>query len=69
MYITVNGKASEVSGELNIDQLLVEVKAEMPDYVTVQLNGEILKRDAFGHTTVKEGAVVEFLYYMGGGTC
>jgi sulfur carrier protein len=67
MNITVNGKAAEISGEITVSALLGEVKAEMPEYVSVQLNGEIIARADFDTITVKEGAVVEFLYYMGGG--
>lgn len=67
MNITVNGKPAEISGEITVSALLDEVKAEMPEYVSVQLNGEIIARGDFDTITVKEGAVVEFLYYMGGG--
>jgi sulfur carrier protein len=68
MNITVNGKPAEISGAITVSALLGEVKAEMPEYVSVQLDGEIIPRAGFDTTTVKEGAVVEFLYYMGGGT-
>jgi len=67
MTITANGKTVELSGEMPVSRLLTEVKVEMPEYVSVQLNGEILDRAAFDSAIVKEGAVVEFLYYMGGG--
>jgi sulfur carrier protein len=68
MVITVNGKPAEISGEITVKQLLDEVHVEMQEYVSVQLNDEIVPRDAFDKTFVKEGAVVEFLYYMGGGS-
>ena len=35
--------------------------------VTVELNGEILERESFATTQVKDGDEVEFLYFMGGG--
>jgi sulfur carrier protein len=66
--ITANGKPVEISGEMSVSQLLEEIKVEMPEYVSVQLNGEMLLRANFDATPVKEGAVVEFLYYMGGGS-
>jgi sulfur carrier protein len=69
MNITVNGKFAEVSGEVSITQLLEEVKAQDPLYVTVQLNGTILKTEDFGNITVKQNDAVEFLYFMGGGRC
>ncbi|HWQ79705.1 MAG TPA: sulfur carrier protein ThiS [Anaerovoracaceae bacterium] len=67
MIITANGKPLEISGEITVRQLLNEANVEMQEYVSVQLNDEIIPRDAFDTTYVKEGAVVEFLYYMGGG--
>jgi len=67
MTITVNGKPAEVSGEITVRRMLDEVKAQDPLYVTVQLNGDILKTGDFDTVTVKAGDVVEFLYFMGGG--
>lgn len=68
MTIIANGKPVEIAGEMSVTKLLEETKVEMPEYVTVQLNGEILKRAAFDETIVRDGAVVEYLYYMGGGS-
>ncbi|HEY6839133.1 MAG TPA: sulfur carrier protein ThiS [Geobacteraceae bacterium] len=69
MELTVNGKPATIDGKevLDIVTLLAELKVEQPDYVTVELNGEILDREAFSSTTVKGGDSVEFLYFMGGG--
>jgi len=67
VIITANGKPVEISGELSVSKLLKEINVEMPEYVSVQLNGEMLLRADFDATLVKEGAQVEFLYYMGGG--
>ena len=39
----------------------------MPEMVSVELNGEFLRREVFESTTLKEGDKVEFLYFMGGG--
>jgi sulfur carrier protein len=65
--ITANGKAVEIPGEMPVSRLLTEIKVDMPEYVSVQLNGRMLKRTDFDTSMVGEGAVVEFLYYMGGG--
>jgi sulfur carrier protein len=69
MLITANGKPAEISGEISVTKLLEEIKVEMPEYVSVQVNDEMILRVDFDTTIVKEGAVVEFLYYMGGGRC
>lgn len=69
MNLTVNGKPAAIDGKetLNVTSLLDELKVAQPEYVTVELNGEILERENFDATLVKEGDSVEFLYFMGGG--
>ncbi|MFP3040502.1 sulfur carrier protein ThiS [Treponema primitia] len=69
MTITSNGKKIEISGEISVSKLLEEAKVDMPEYVSVQVNDEMILRANFDATIIKEGAVVEFLYYMGGGGC
>ena len=69
MNLTVNGKPSALEGKdsLNVTELLAALKVAQAEYVTVELNGEVLEREAFDATIVKEGDAVEFLYFMGGG--
>jgi sulfur carrier protein len=69
MRITANGKPLDVSGEISVTRLLAEAKVEMPDYVSVQVNDEMILKANFDTTIIHDGAVVEFLYYMGGGSC
>ena len=40
----------------------------MPEMVSVEINGQILRRPEFDTTALKEGDKVEFLYFMGGGS-
>lgn len=70
MNLTVNGKPSTVDGaeSLNVTELLAALKVAQAEYVTVELNGEVLDREAFDATVVKDGDTVEFLYFMGGGS-
>ncbi|MFZ3209381.1 MAG: sulfur carrier protein ThiS [Geobacteraceae bacterium] len=69
MNLTVNGKPATIDGEtgLNISALLTALQVQQPEYVTVELNGDILEREQFEVTCVKDGDVLEFLYFMGGG--
>ena len=67
MKITANGKPAEATDNITVNELLMEMKVETPEYVSVELNGDILDREAFATTVVSDGDVVEFLYYMGGG--
>jgi sulfur carrier protein len=69
MKLTVNGKTTELANNetLTITALLTALNVQQPDYVTVELNGEILERDCFDTIIAKDGDRVEFLYFMGGG--
>ena len=67
MELMVNGKVVQCDGGLSITGLLTIQQVKMPDMVSVELNGKILKRDQFDHTMLQPGDQVEFLYFMGGG--
>lgn len=67
MKIVVNGKQVNCSDGLTVSELLVKQKVKMPDMVSVELNGQILKRSDFESTILKDADKVEFLYFMGGG--
>lgn len=67
MKLTVNGEALEIEKSINLKDLLVVAKADQPEYVTVQLNGEFVDHSGFETTFVKDGDQIEFLYFMGGG--
>jgi len=68
MKLIVNGKESSLAENLTMSQLLIEQEVKMPEMVSVELNGQILKRSEFENTTLNEGDKVEFLYFMGGGS-
>ena len=67
MKLTVNGEALEIEKSINLKELLVVAKADQPEYVTVQLNGEFVDHSGFETTFVKDGDQIECLYFMGGG--
>ena len=67
MNLIVNGKESDFAYSLTVSELLVEQKVKMPDMVSVELNGQILRRTKFEETRLKDDDKVEFLYFMGGG--
>jgi sulfur carrier protein len=67
MNIAVNGEQINCSDDLTVSKLLVEQKVKMPDMVSVELNGQILRRTEFEQTALKDDDKVEFLYFMGGG--
>ena len=69
MNLVVNGKNTDVTDSLTVSELLTKEDVKMPQMVSVELNGQILKRSEFETTKLKDDDKVEFLYYMGGGTC
>ena len=68
MNLVVNGKETNITDGLAVSQLLVQENVKMPDMVSVELNGQILKRTKFEETILKDDDKVEFLYFMGGGS-
>ncbi len=68
MKIVANGEPVNFSDGLTVSKLLVEQKVKMPDMVSVEVNGQILKRTRFEETVLKDDDKVEFLYFMGGGS-
>lgn len=67
MTITVAGNKKEYEEGLNIKQLIDKEQIDNPEYVTVTLNDDFLQKENFETTILKEGDIVEFLYFMGGG--
>jgi len=68
MNLVINGKETDTTDGLTVSQLLVEENVKMPEMVSVELNGKILRRNEFETTTLNNDDKVEFLYYMGGGS-
>lgn len=67
MKLTVNGQEASLAEALTVSQLLAQHDVKMPEMVSVELNGRILRRSEFETTGLTDGDTVEFLYYMGGG--
>ena len=69
MKLTLNGKESDFTDGLTVSELLVEQQVKTPEMVSVELNGQILKRSKFEDTILKDGDKVEFLFFAAGGKC
>ena len=66
--ITVNGEAQEVQLPLNLTELIKQNNVQQPEMVSVQVNDDFVDRTEWDGLQSKEGDVVDFLYFMGGGT-
>ncbi len=68
MKLKVNGEEKSIEQEkVTVTDLLGISEVEMPDMVSVQLNGEFVNRENYPSTSVNDGDEVDFLYFMGGG--
>ena len=66
MTITVAGNKKENEDGLKLTELIEKEDIESPEYVTVTINDEFISKADVPETEVKDGDVVELLYYMGG---
>lgn len=65
--IIVNGETQEVQLPLNLTELIKQNDVSQPDMVSVQVNDEFVDRAEWDGLQIKEGDIVDFLYFMGGG--
>ena len=66
MVIHINGKENEVAPDISVAQLLEDLEIR-PGRVVVELNAEVLSRDAHDATHLKHGDEVEIVQFVGGG--
>jgi sulfur carrier protein len=66
MMITLNGEKKTVPTGITVVGLLEFLKVQQ-ERVAVELNLEIIKKDKFGTTTIKEDDRLEVVSFMQGG--
>lgn len=66
VIVQVNGEKREVSAGVSVAQLLEELGIG-PGRVVVELNRDVVSRDAHGQTLLKDGDAVEIVQFVGGG--
>ena len=64
--ITLNGKPGEIERPQTVTDLLQTLNVR-PEQVAVAVNGEVVSRDTWAATTIKDGDVVEIVRAVGGG--
>jgi thiamine biosynthesis protein ThiS len=67
MVIQVNGEARNVEGPLSVGSLIQQLGMK-PDRVAIELNRQIVRRDAWAQTQLREGDRVEIVHFVGGGS-
>ncbi len=66
MDIVLNGERRTVADGITVLGLLELLKIQ-PQRVAVELNREIVKKDRYGTTAIKEGDSLEVVSFMAGG--
>jgi len=66
MNITLNGEKKEVLDNITVLGLLEVLKIQH-QRVAVELNLEIVKKDQYGATAIREGDSLEVVSFMAGG--
>lgn len=66
MRIIVNGEEQTAREDATVETL-VEQLALRPERLAVELNGRVVRRAAWPHTTLREGDRVEIVHFVGGG--
>ena len=67
MKLTVSGQTKEYKEGLTVAELVVLENVETPEYATAAVNDDLHGARDFENIVLKDGDVVEFLYFMGGG--
>ena len=67
--IIVNDEKQEVSLPLTLTEFIKINKVFQPEMVTIQVNEDFAEKEDYEKIQLKDGDRVDFLYFMGGGTC
>jgi sulfur carrier protein len=66
MLLTINGEEREVEQLSTVAELLTLFKLEQKILV-IELNRDIIDRDAYANTPLEEGDKLEIVHFVGGG--
>jgi sulfur carrier protein len=64
--VIANGKQKELSGEMSVSHFL-EFSSVNPQYVVVELRGEIVHRQEYEDAIIHDGDQIEIVQIIGGG--
>ena len=67
MKIQINGESKDVDSHLSL-AALIETLGMKSDRVAVELNRDIVPRDRWAATELREGDRLEIVHFVGGGT-
>jgi thiamine biosynthesis protein ThiS len=66
MKVYVNGEARDLSGPFSLADLITQL--ELPAArIAIELNREVVRRNDWGGTMLKDGDRIEIVHFVGGG--
>ncbi len=66
MRVTVNGEPRDLDGALSVAELLASLRLPA-GRIAVEINEEVVPRDAYGERRVAGGDRIEIVHFVGGG--
>lgn len=66
MRVRLNGEVKELADGISVDDLVLELELTKRR-IAVEVNRDIVPRDAFADRMLREGDVVEIVQFIGGG--
>lgn len=66
MQVTVNGEVREYPDGATIGTIVTEGNYFIKN-IAVEMDGRIIRKDAYDQTPLHEGAVIEVVLFVGGG--
>lgn len=66
MRVMINGKEEQIEPDLTVAQLVAGYQFQ-PTHVAVEINEDLVPRNAFGDTRISEGDRIEIVTFVGGG--
>lgn len=66
MRVTLNGEAKELADGITVGDLIVALELTKRR-IAVEINRELVPRDAFAERMLNDGDVIEIVHFIGGG--
>jgi sulfur carrier protein len=66
MDLVINGDMRQFAGPLNLNSLIEQLGMK-PDRVAIELNRDIVGREKWRETELKDGDHLEIVHFVGGG--
>jgi thiazole synthase/sulfur carrier protein len=66
MKVKINGEEKQIADGLSVNGLLESLQIR-PGRVVIERNRDIVSRDSFTTTVLKDGDVLEIVHFVGGG--